>query len=355
MVMKSYIFCHCALFEEATMNSVYPVRITVTLLAAFGFLMNGCVTKRVYHRAGLVPMAQPPAYTGAPIPARHEINMGSAILVSQSPQEGVEHIDTVTADGTEPLEYTKGNANWLPHAQFNLNWRIRLGERWTVGLMAEYGSDRGMVKTYTDTLDLKPKGPTWGTGLHLFRSFGVNPGFDIGLGFELMYYSIPFEKATLIDNGDGTLVLQSVESYRTGVALGSLSIIPTWRIGRAHVYAGLTFRNQPTVPKESQSVSNPLADLILLLVFPPALFIQSDDVEQGPVYSILNAGMDIPVADNTRFFLSVFYPLNTYPITYHPIIFMGFRWDSGARNTQAYKDGSLASAGASVLSGLAAF
>ena len=322
------------------------------LLTASGIMTAGCVTKRVYHRAGLVPIAQPPAYTGAPITHRHEITVGSAVLISQQPQEGVERTEILTSDGTQPIEYTRGNANWLPHSQLNLNWRMRLGERWTIGLMTEYGSDRKMVKTYTDTLELKPRGPTWGTGFHVFRSFGINPGFDIGLGMEIMYYSIPFEKATFTDNGDGTLELQSIESHRTGIALGSLSIMPTWSIGKAHVYGGITFRNQPTVPKETHSVSNPIADLILLFVFPPALFVQSDDVKQGPVYSILSAGMDIPVADNTRFFLSVFYPVNTYPIYYYPVLFIGFKWNSGASNTVAPERNAMISVGESVLRGL---
>jgi len=280
------------------------------IIISLSLFTLACSTAQV-HRSAYVPLPQPSMRSGAPSQGRSMLTAGAMTLAKQQP---VEDVTDVTVN-TETISVTKGSANWVPRSQMNLNWRYRFTKNFDMGIGGEWGLAAGKQKTYTDDLNLTPKGNVIGIGL----SFGYNVQIDkqwaVAIAGEYLSFSIPYVRQQVAT--DLVTPINAPEYGTETVGVYSFSIIPRMEMGNATVFGGVTFRNHPTTPK-LEIYANELN------------FISDDNVDSGSTYTIVTVGAEFKLNPVLRLLVMAFQPVSTSPVKYFPMFGLGLVWDMGA-------------------------
>jgi hypothetical protein len=301
-----------AVSDTTNLNLKEPVMKTVriSLACSLALLALACSTAQV-HRSAYVPLPQPSMRSGAPSQGRSMLTAGAMTLAKQQPVEGVTDI---TVD-TETVSLSTGAANWVPRTQMNLNWRYRFTKNFDMGIGGEWGVAAGKQKTYQDDLNLTPKGNVIGVGLSFGYNFQINHEWAIAIAGEYLSYTIPYARQ-FVDT-DMITPIGEVEYATETLGIYSFSIIPRMEMGNATVFGGVTFRNHPTAPK--------------LEIYANEISVLADDnVEPGPVYTLIMVGAEFKLNPVLRLLVMAFQPLNSSPVKYFPMFGLGLAWDMGA-------------------------
>jgi hypothetical protein len=254
-------------------------------------LATGCSTYSV-RKSALAPHIAPPMRSGQDLgEASGEASFGASTLASAAaPQEG---------DGANAGLY-------IPRVEVVGALRKRISDNLDLGVMWDHGFRRGAYATSEDQPSPN-KNNVYGGGLSGFYSLATSaPGLRIGVGLDLLLYSIPFvEYRTCVSLCGGQTYTQ-VDHDRETIGVASLSVVPSWKTGRLTVFGGGTLRNHPTVEKGSLEVLD-----------------VDDEVEGGPVNFILHAGVDVELGGGLRAMALVYQPIDQNPVQYYPTLGVG--------------------------------
>ncbi len=276
----------------------------------FSCLGLACSTAQV-HRAAYVPLPQPSLRSGAPSEGRNMLTFGSMLLAGQQP---VEDVTSVQAN-TETISVTAGSANWVPRSQMNLNFRHRFTKNFDMGISGEWGVANGKQKTYKDDLNLTPEGNVLGIGISFGYNIRINHEWALALGGEYLSFNIPYVRQ--MTEVDMVTRIGEEEHGTETVGVFSFSIIPRFEMGGTTLFGGVTFRNHPTTPK--------------LEIYASELhFVNDDNVDGGPVYTIISFGAEFRLSHALRLLVMAFQPLNSTPVKYYPMFGVGVSWDMDA-------------------------
>jgi hypothetical protein len=213
---------------------------------------------------------------------------------------------STAASGERPREGEGANAGlFIPRVELGGAMRAQVGELFDVGLVWDYGAREGAYRTSPDQ-PTPDNGSVWGGGASAFASLPtLTPGFRVGVGLDLLVYSIPYVEYRTCATGC-LKPYTTVDRDRENVGVYSLSIIPSWRAGRVTLFGGGTMRNHPTITKGS--VEGPAEDLL------------SDEVEAGPPNFVVSAGVELEVVAGLRAMALVYQPITTDPVEYGPTL-----------------------------------
>ncbi|MBU1069958.1 hypothetical protein KJ975_10365 [Myxococcota bacterium] len=280
------------------------------IIISLSLFTLSCATAQV-HRSAYVPLPQPSMRSGAPSQGRSMLTAGAMTLAKQQPVE--EMTDIVV--NTETISLSTGAANWVPRSQMNLNWRYRFTKNFDMGIGGEWGLAAGKQKTYTDDLNLTPKGNVIGIGLSFGYNFEIDTQWAVAISGEYLSFSVPYAKQ-FVDT-DLISPIGEVEYGNETVGVYSFSIIPRMMMGNATVFGGVTFRNHPTAPK--------------LEIYSNGINVLADNnVESGSTYTIITIGAEFKLNPVLRLLVMAFQPVTTSPVKYFPMFGLGLAWDMGA-------------------------
>lgn len=261
------------------------MRILLATLA----LATGCTTYTV-RKSALAPHIAPPLRNGQGMgTAASEASVGASTLISAG----------------APAEGENANAGlYIPRVEANAALRGRLTDKLDIGFLWDHGFRRGAYATSEDQPEPK-NGSVYGGGGSLFYSMSTGaPEFRIGIGFDLMIFSVPYvEYRTCVDfcpEGPTT----TVSHDRDSIGVYSLAVVPSWRSGRVTVFGGGTMRNHPTIEKGSVE----------------GVFDSDDEVTGGPAVLIAHAGVEVDVGGGVRAMGLVYQPLEQDPVRYMPTL-----------------------------------
>jgi hypothetical protein len=265
-----------------------PSRLAVPLL-----LCSAACTTYTVRKSALAPHIAPPMRNGQNLMgAAAEASVGASAL----------------ARGKDPVEGPDANAGlYIPRVEVTAALRKRVSEDLDVGLLYDHGFRRGAYATSDDQPEPN-NGSVYGGGVTGFYSVPTgSPGLRVGVGLDLIMYSVPFVKYTTEVDGSYTRVEHDRES--TGVY--SLAVIPSWSNGRFTLFGGGTVRNHPTIDKGSiEGGIDPYLD-------------EDDEVESGPANFILQAGIDVELGQGIRAMAIVYQPMDKQPVDYGPTLGVG--------------------------------
>ena len=264
------------------------MRRKLVVLVGIGLASPACTTS--VRRAALVPHQQPLARSGQSMGSnRHEVNLGSSTL----------------ATFDEPAVVEGENAGIvLPRWHFNGGWRFQPRPDFDLGLVIDWGLEAGSKPLADDQPD-PDNGDVRGGGFSLGYSFATDSPLRIGVGLDLLVYSIPYiEYETCID----VICPQpftTVDRDRDLIPVMSLGVVPSYRFGRfLSVFAGATLRNHPTIRKSD--IEDDIFD--------------DEDVESGPGNVVASGGAELELANGMRAMVYVYQPIYMDPVEYGPTI-----------------------------------
>ncbi len=221
---------------------------------------------------------------------RHEVSLGSPTLATFGDPEVVEGANAGIV---------------LPRWSFNGAWRFQARRNLDIGIVFDWGLDRGSRALAEDQPD-PDNGDVRGGGLSLGYSFEASPVVNIGLAADLMLYSIPYvEYETCVD----PICLEpftTVDRDRDTIPVVSIGIIPSFKLSRnLAAFAGANLRNHPTIRKGDIEMGIDLDD---------------EEVEAGPGNIVASAGLELALSNGLRAMAYVFQPVYMDPVEYGPTV-----------------------------------
>jgi hypothetical protein len=256
-------------------------------LPAVAVALAGCVPPPEYsiRRSALAPTMAPAAYSGQPMAQPIELSFGSGSVVSLAPPE----------DGSA------GRAGlYVPRVDLNGGLRGRVGDG-SLAVLLDTGSSDGATAIAKDIP--KPRQSTTGIGVEGTYSFGGEGPFRVGVALELLGYSVAWHQdTTCIAHCDGASVPPSEGSDT--VAVMSLGLAPSYRLGRVVLFGSLTVRNHPTVDK---------SDVVATYLVP-----STPEVKPGPWNAVIGGGVAVQLVGPLRGMVQLFMPVSGDPVIYAP-------------------------------------
>jgi hypothetical protein len=284
--------------------------ITTTLLT----LIGGCATTSTYHRAGLTPIPQPSIAGGGNFRGRHQLSLGSTVASTVNAHEGVNPAET-NPDG-DSISFSDGEANWIPRTEASLIYKRKYGQFFTMGVLGEMALNTGAIKSYEDTLNLRPKGNAYGLGVTMQLLLPIHHNLHLGVGMDLMLFSVPYVKMATNSTDHYSVDLWEPKYGTEMVGVYSFYFIPNYKLPWGAIYGGLTIRNHPTTPAVQTETS----------------VTGMEDVEEGKPYYVLSMGAQINISYNLALQIMIFQPITTSPVVYYPMGAIGLTWDIDAIN-----------------------
>ena len=185
-----------------------PSRPVVLLL----FCSAACSTYTV-RKSALAPHMQPPMRNGQNLMgASAEAAVGASAL----------------ARAKEPVEGPDANAGlYIPRVEVVAALRKRMSEDMDLGLLYDHGFRRGAYAASPDQPEPR-NGSVYGGGVTGFYSVPTgSPGLRVGIGLDLLLYSVPYVEYTTDVEGTYT----RVEHDRDSIGVYSLAVVPSWSTG----------------------------------------------------------------------------------------------------------------------------
>ena len=260
----------------------------LTMIFAAVLLCAGSGTQKV-QRAGLVPHQQPNQRSGQPIGDNHqELAFGTSTL----------------SVITDPEEAPDANAGlYIPRVHVNGAARFRAARNLDFGVLWDHGLDRGSKAIQSGQPEVD-NGDVFGGGLTMHYSAAAGDDVNIGIGIDMMLYSIPYVEYTSCIDPPCFPEFDSVERDRDTTPVVAVGLTPSWKLSpEIAAFGGITARNHPTIPRVSIETPG-LGD--------------DDPVEAGPLNFIANAGVEYTLANGMRAMVHVFQPLFADPVRYGP-------------------------------------
>jgi hypothetical protein len=264
-------------------------------LAALPLLLicGGACTTYTVRKSALAPHIAPPMRSGQDMGgATAEAAVGASAL----------------ARGKAPVEGEDANAGlYIPRVEVVGALRKRISEDLDLGILYDHGFRRGAYATSEDQPEPR-NGSVYGFGVSGFYSVPTgSPGLRVGIGLDLLTYSIPYvEYRTCVDFCGGTPYTR-VDHDRDSVGVYSLAVIPSWKSGRFTLFGGGTVRNHPTIEKGSIE----------------GVLDSDDEVDSGPPNFIVHAGLDVELGQGIRAMAMVYQPVDRSPVEYAPTLGVG--------------------------------
>jgi opacity protein-like surface antigen len=274
------------------------------LLAVATVMASACVPPGpVYsvRRSALVPHPAPPAKSGFPL--------GGKIRFAA-------HSSTVLVP-VEPVEADGANAG-LYVARHNLGAELafRLGLAWDLRLSYQSSLMRSAMPVAANAAPPPDVRAATGLGLGLGYSARVSDRFRVGFDVALAWHAIPyFEEGKCIADCLVANDSYTEEGHHT-VAIGSLSVLPGYRLNRnVVVFGGVTLRNHPTNTKIEQQTQwgNQYDD--------------DDEIRSGPRYTLVSAGVEYAVGNGVKLIGQVFAPVEADIVRYGPAVGFTFAYE----------------------------
>ncbi|RMH37892.1 MAG: hypothetical protein D6689_20535 [Deltaproteobacteria bacterium] len=263
----------------------------IALLAA-AVTVSAASTTVKQQRAALVPHQQPVQRSGQPIgDNRAEVALGTSTLSVLTKPE--------IAEGANAGLY-------IPRVHASGAVRFRATPRFDIGLLWDHGLKAGALSIQDGQPPLDEiDGDVYGGGLTMQYAADVGvSNFSLGLGFDLLFYSVPYVEYSTYLDVDGRPVFTDIDHERDTVPVFAFGVVPSWKLSpRLTVFGGVTARNHPTIKRlENENVLDE----------------SSDDVEGGPLNFVANAGVEFTFGNGLRAMLHMFQPMNADPVRYGP-------------------------------------
>lgn len=250
--------------------------------------LTGCLVPHyVVQRSARVPHPAAPLRTGEELHGPVEVSLG----------------EDVAAEPTTPKLHDESTAIESPNRQARGELRVRLGQR--AELAAVYvRSLEGSFRPLQSGLAPGIEGTPSGGGLAFRYSIPLsNPHWTVGLGFDLMTWSVPYiEYRTCVSECEG---VPKMEVNRDTTTVGSLGVgvTPTWRSGNWRVFGGVYAARHPTIIRKGSEIGSDTGT----------------DVDGGPYNAVLHAGVELRM-DNFAFLVAVDQDVSADPVAYGPTI-----------------------------------
>jgi hypothetical protein len=260
--------------------------VAVLLCAASG-------TQKV-QRAALVPHQQPIQHSGQPIgDNRGEFALGTSTLSVLTDPE-------IAPDTNAGL--------YIPRYHVSGAARLRISRELDMGLLYDQGLNKGKIPIQEGQPPVE-HGDVYGGGLTMHYAWvTANPDFSIGLGFDLIFYSVPYVeyKSCLTEVCvDPDALWENEVEKRDNVAVLALGVTPSWRLSPTlAAFGGMTVRNHPTVPRTTIEM--------------PDLGDDDDVIQRGPANFVANAGIEMTFGNGLRGMVHIFQPVYGDPVRYGP-------------------------------------
>ena len=218
------------------------VRALLLVLVVVLLIAPACTPLPVYkvQRTARVPHPAAPLDSAAPLEGPVELSLGASnALDTRTPR---------LADPTASVE--------VPTTQARGELRIRVGRYGQIALIHE----RSIESTFQPldrTQAPVETGTAWSAGAAFRYAIHVDeyPELTVGLGVELLDWTIPYvEYRSCVQNCDG-LPLQQVNRGTDTLASAAFSITPTYRRGPLTVFAGLYAAPHPTIVRKGDEYS----------------------------------------------------------------------------------------------------
>ncbi|HEU5057324.1 MAG TPA: hypothetical protein VFU21_12395, partial [Kofleriaceae bacterium] len=265
-----------------------PSRLVIPLL----FCSAACTTYTV-RRSALAPHIAPPMRNGQNLMgASAEAAVGASAL----------------GRAKDPVEGPDANAGlYIPRVEAVAALRKQVSSDFDLGVLYDHGFRRGAIATSEDQPEPN-NGSVYGGGVTGFYSVPTGtPGLRVGIGLDLLLYSVPYVEYTTEVDGS----YSRVDHDRDSIGVYSLAVVPSWSTGRVTLFGGGTVRNHPTIDKgDIEGGVDPLFD-------------EDDDVESGPPNFILSAGIDVELGQGIRAMALVYQPIDREPVKYAPTFGLG--------------------------------
>jgi hypothetical protein len=252
-------------------------------------LVSACGTYKV-QRAALVPHQQPLLRSGQPGEGRGEIALGASAISLGDPE---------VAPGANAGLY-------IPSVEVNAAVRLRPTPNLDIGLMWDHGLRKGADAIQPGQPPLE-HGDVMGAGLSVFYSAPTpNPALRIGVGTDLIFYSVPWIEYTACVSNCGLEPWLITDEEREMVPVLAVGVIPSYRLSsQLALFGGLTVRNHPTIKRtEYQNGTEVL--------------FEDDAPEAGPANFIASAGLEAQLGGGFRLAAILYQPIQSEPARYPP-------------------------------------
>jgi hypothetical protein len=251
-------------------------------------LATGClIPTYIQHRAAFVPHSTPVLTDGQPLDQAAQIAFGASNI----------------ADPVAPTAGSPNVGTAVPGTQLRGELALRVGDRGSVWVAGE----QGLASTAHPVTSTQPpidNGDVIGAGGGMsfyIHDRAFHPEFSIAVSAEFLFWSVPWVQYTSCVqncNGPGFTFSDKGTDLEPTIAF---DVTPSYRIGAFTVFAGVTFRNQPSI--DEKETTNEAGD---------------PDVNPGPYNVTLHAGLEWEIVHALKLMLSVQQTVTTDPIDYGP-------------------------------------
>jgi hypothetical protein len=255
-------------------------------------LLAGCLPEPQYavRRTAVVPHPAPPARSGQPLEAKVRLSgHHSSVIVP-----------------VEPRENPTSNSG-LYVARHNLGGQVRFkaSPAWDLGFGYQRSLKRGAMATDRSNAFIPRDGASTTTAGGLYSApLDLEDRFRLAVALDLgVVRASVREEGHCIANCEYAAPSYVDQGTRT-VGFASASLIPSYRTGNWVTFASATVQNHPTnVDKDIQGAWT--AD-------------PSDDLNDGPPYLILGAGLEYRDPSGVTILGHIYQPLSTSVVQYGP-------------------------------------
>lgn len=244
------------------------------------------------RRSALVSHPAPPPHSGAPMTKDVEFQLSdSTVLVPIKP------VETIGANaGLYVARHNIGTA-----------MRFKVSEVFDMGIRSEVSLLRGSM-AIAKLHDAPPDGTSVGVGPTLHYAAPLGGGFYLGFALDLLVRWNPYrEEGRCIRNcsyGTDSYVEEGNHAHLQPV----FAVLPSYRVGRLTVFAGITRRNHATNTKNDTQTetANDHDD--------------ADEVRTGPAYVLLGGGVEVELGGGVKLLGHIYQPVSTSVARYGPVL-----------------------------------
>ncbi|HEY1811190.1 MAG TPA: hypothetical protein VGG74_02480 [Kofleriaceae bacterium] len=242
----------------------------------------------------------------------------TGMLTDGQPLDHVAQLGFGASNVFDPVAPTASAANgdYVPGTQLRADLALRLGKHAALWFAGEDGF-ASSAHSVSATLPFINSGADvlgGGAGLTVFVPTSI-PRFKVALSSEVIFWNVPWVQYSTCTVGCNGLGITTADQGTTLVPTLAVDVTPSYRIGAFTVFAGVTLRNQPTVPAAD---TTDVAD--------------SADIQAGAFNVTLHGGLSYLVADAFKVMLSLQQTITSDPIAYGPSVAFMVRIPLGARS-----------------------
>lgn len=244
------------------------------------------------RRSALVSHPAPPSHTGAPMTKDVEFRLSdSTVLVP-----------------IKPVETIGANAGlYVARHNISTGVRFKVAEVFDLGVRTEVSLLTGAMPIAKDR-DAPPPGTGVAFGPTFHYAAPLGGGLYLGFALDLMVRWDPYREQGRCIRNCSYGADSYVEEGHHALFQPVFAVLPSYRVGRFTVFAGITRRDHATNTRNDTQTETAND------------YDNADELRNGPAYVLLGGGVEVELGGGVKVLGHIYQPVSTSVARYGPVL-----------------------------------